>query len=86
MGKNPFQNENIHFGKGFLCYGYKFWKVVIGMLKVRLSGTKNELRRFVKNMSRSRQYDLETISDFKSYKGNKKFRILYVNLRKKEKQ
>ena len=53
------------------------------MLKVRLSGTKNEL---VKNMSRSRQYDLETISDFKSYKGNKKFRILYVNLRKKEKQ
>ena len=56
------------------------------MLKVRLSGTKNELRRFVKNMSLSRQYDLETISDFKSYKGNKKFRILYVNLRKKEKQ
>ena len=56
------------------------------MLKVRLSGTKNELRRFVKNMSRSRQYDLETISDFKSYKNNKKFRILYVNLRKKEKQ
>lgn len=54
------------------------------MLKVRLSGTKNELRRFVKNMSRSRQYDLETISDFKSYKGNKKFRILYVNLRKRK--
>ena len=54
------------------------------MLKVRLSGTKNELRRFVKNMSRSRQYDLETISDFKPYKRNKKFRILYVNLRKKK--
>ncbi len=54
------------------------------MIKVRLSGSKRELRGFVKKMSRSRQYDIETTSDFKPYKGNKKFRILYANLRTKE--
>lgn len=53
------------------------------MLKIRLSGTKKELRGFVKKINRSRQYDIETTSDFKPYKGNKKFRILYVNLRMK---
>jgi hypothetical protein len=54
------------------------------MIKVRLSGTKRELRGFVKKMSRSNQYNMETTSDFKPYKGNKKFRILYMNLRTKE--
>jgi hypothetical protein len=55
------------------------------MIKVRLSGTKRELRGFVKKMSRNNQYNMETTSDFKPYKGNKKFRILYMNLRTKEK-
>ena len=55
------------------------------MLKVRMSGTKKELRRFVKKMSRSKDYDIEKTSDFKPYKGNPKFRILYVNLEMKQK-
>ncbi len=55
------------------------------MLKVRMSGTKKELRRFVKKMSRSKDYDIETTSDFKPYKGNPKIRILYVNLKMKQK-
>lgn len=38
------------------------------MLKVRMSGTKKELRRFVKKMSRSKDYDIEMTSDFKPYK------------------
>ena len=49
------------------------------MLKVRLSGTKNELRRFVKNMSRSRQYDLETISDFMRC-DNEKYHRIYLGV------
>jgi hypothetical protein len=54
------------------------------MIKVRLSGTKRELRGFVKKMSRSKHYHMETTSDFKPYKGNNRFRILYMNLRAKE--
>jgi hypothetical protein len=55
------------------------------MIKVRLSGTKRELRSFVKKMNRNNLYNIETTSDFKPYQGNKKFRILYMNLRMKEK-
>ncbi len=53
------------------------------MLKVRLSGTKKELRSFVKKMNRSNCYSIEATSDFMPYKDNKKYRILYVNLRTK---
>ena len=56
------------------------------MVKVKLQGKKNEVRRLLKLLQKNPRCNISYISDFKSYKGNKKFRILYVNLRKKEKQ
>ena len=53
------------------------------MVKVRLSGTKKELRSFLKKVNRSGHYSVETTSDFMPYKDKKRFRILYANLRTK---
>ena len=56
------------------------------VLKVRLQGTKKELRWFLKGMERDSRYEVENISTFKPCDGDARFRRLYVNVRRKEKQ
>lgn len=56
------------------------------VLKIRLQGTKKELRWFLKGMERDSRYEVENISTFKPCDGDARFRRLYVNVRRKEKQ
>lgn len=56
------------------------------MLKVRLQGTKKELRWFLKGMERDTRYEVENISTFKPCNEDARFRRLYVNVRRKEKK
>lgn len=56
------------------------------VLKVRLQGTKKELRWFLKGMERDSRYEVENISTFKPCDGDSRFRRLYVNVRRKEKK
>jgi hypothetical protein len=71
--------------RGFPALWRKNWKGGDStMIKVRLSGTKRELRGFVKKMSRSKHYHMETTSDFKPYKGNNRFRIEESEISSKE--
>ncbi|MCI9537623.1 MAG: DUF3970 family protein [Eubacterium sp.] len=56
------------------------------MLKVRLQGTKKDIRWFLKGMERDSRYEVENISTFKPCDGDARFRRLYVNVRRKEKK
>ncbi len=56
------------------------------MLKIRLQGTKKELRWFLKGMERDSRYEVEDISTFKPCDRDSRFRRLYVNVRRKEKK
>lgn len=56
------------------------------VLKIRLQGTKKELRWFLKGMERDSRYEVENISTFKPCDGDARFRRLYVNVRRKEKK
>lgn len=55
------------------------------MIKIRLMGTKKELRWFLKGMQRDSRYSVESVSDFKACEGDARFRRLYLNVRRKEK-
>ena len=57
-----------------------------GVLKVRLQGTKKDIRWFLKGMERDSRYEVENISTFKPCDGDSRFRRLYVNVRRKEKK
>lgn len=63
-----------------------FDKEMRQMLKIRLQGTKKELRWFLKGMERDSRYDVENISTFKPCDGDARFRRLYLNVRRKEKK
>lgn len=54
------------------------------VLKIRLQGTKKELRWFLKGMERDSRYEVENISTFKPCDRDARFRRLYVNVRRKE--
>ncbi len=56
------------------------------VLKIRLQGTKKELRCFLKGMERDSRYEAENISTFKPCDGDARFRRLYLNVRRKEKK
>lgn len=55
------------------------------MLKIRLQGTKKDIRWFLKGMEKDSRYDVEDVSTFKPCDGDARFRRLYVNVRRKEK-
>lgn len=54
------------------------------MLKIRLQGSKKEIRWFLKGMARDSRYDVENVSAFKPYEGDERFRRLYLNVRRKD--
>ena len=56
------------------------------MLKIRLQGTKKDIRWFLKGMERDSRYEVEDISTFKPCDGDARFRRLYANVRRKGKQ
>lgn len=56
------------------------------MLKIRIQGSKQEIRWFLKGMERDSRYELENESTFKPCDGDSRFRRLYVNVRRKEKK
>ncbi len=56
------------------------------VLKIRLQGTKKDIRWFLKGMERDSRYDVEDVSTFKPCDGDARFRRLYVNVRRKEKR
>lgn len=53
------------------------------MLKIRLQGTKKEIRWFLKGMERDSRYDVENVSTFKPCDGDARFRRLYLNVKRK---
>ena len=59
---------------------------MIPVLKIRLQGTKKDIRWFLKGMERDSRYEVENISTFKPCDGDSRFRRLYVNVRRKEKK
>lgn len=61
-------------------------KEMIPVLKIRLQGTKKDIRWFLKGMERDSRYEVENISTFKPCDGDSRFRRLYVNVRRKEKK
>jgi hypothetical protein len=69
-----------------LCYGKFFRKGLRKVLKIRLQGTKQEIRWFLKGMERDSRYELENNSTFKPCDGEPRFRRLYVNVKRKEKK
>lgn len=54
-------------------------KEMMSVLKIRLQGTKKEIRWFLKGMARDSRYEVENISTFKPCGGDARFRRLYVN-------
>ena len=56
------------------------------MLKVRLQGTKKDIRWYMKALHRDSRYEIDYVSDFKSCKGSGKFHRIYINLYRKDKQ
>lgn len=56
------------------------------MLKVRLQGTKRDIRWFLKKMERDRRWQVRNISDFSSIdKTNGKYKRLYIDVYRNEK-
>lgn len=73
----------------FITSEYPFEKInkeMMPVLKIRLQGTKKELRWFLKGMERDSRYEVENISTFKPCDGDARLRRLYVNVRRKEKK
>jgi hypothetical protein len=50
------------------------------MLKVRLQGTKEDIRWFVRLMERNRDMRLENTSDFYDNKGTERFKRVYTEV------
>lgn len=56
------------------------------MLKVRLQGTKNDIRWFLKLLGRDKRFDIENTSTFFSNKGTDKYKRLYTEIYRKDKK
>ena len=56
------------------------------VLKIRLQGTKKDIRWYLKALNRDPRYELDYISDFMQCKGTEKFHRVYVNLFRHEKR
>ena len=54
------------------------------MLKVRLQGTKKDIRWYMKALHRDSRYEVDYVSDFQSCKGSGKFHRIYINLYRKD--
>ena len=50
------------------------------MLKLRLQGTKNDIRWFLKLLSRDKRFDVENTSTFFSNKGTDRYKRLYTEI------
>ena len=56
------------------------------MIKIRLQGTKKDLRWFLKGLNRDSRYEIDNVSEFKKFKTSDKYLRVYVNLYRKDKQ
>lgn len=56
------------------------------MLKIRLQGTKNDIRWFLKILKRDKRLDVENTSTFFSNNGTDKYKRLYTEVYRKDKQ
>lgn len=56
------------------------------MLKVRLQGTKNDIRWFLKLLGRDKRFEVENTSTFFSNKGTDKYKRLYTEIYRKDKR
>ncbi len=56
------------------------------MLKVRLQGTKKDIRWYMKALQRDPRYEVDYVSDFQRCKNTDKFHRIYINLYRKDKQ
>jgi hypothetical protein len=56
------------------------------MLKVRLQGTKNDIRWFIRLMERDSRVRLENTSTFFSNKGTEKYKRLYTEIHRVDKE
>ena len=56
------------------------------MVKVRLQGTKREIRWFLKILERDSRCSVENTSDFFSNKGTDRYKRLYTEVHKPQKQ
>ena len=56
------------------------------MLKLRLQGTKNDIRWFLKILSRDKRFELENTSTFFSNKGTERYKRLYTEIYRKDKR
>lgn len=53
------------------------------MLKIRLQGTKRDIRSFMKRMERDKKWRIENISEFHSdSRTNEKYKRLYIDVYK----
>ena len=56
---------------------------IISMLKIRLQGTKRDIRSFMKRMERDKKWSIENISEFRSdSRTNEKYKRLYIDVYK----
>ena len=55
------------------------------MIKLRLQGTKNEIRWFIRLLQREPRVDLENTSTFYNNKGTERFKRLYTEVHRIEK-
>ena len=56
------------------------------MIKIRLQGTKKDLRWFLKGLNRDSRYEIDNVSEFKKFKTSDKYHRVYVKLYRKDKQ
>ena len=56
------------------------------MIKIRLQGTKKDLRWFLKGLNRDSRYEIDNVSELKKFKTSDKNHRVYVNLYRKDKQ
>lgn len=56
------------------------------MIKIRLQGTKKDLRWFLKGLNRDSRYEIDNVSEYKKCGTSDKFHRVYVNLYRKNKQ
>lgn len=56
------------------------------MVKVRMQGTKREIRWFLKILERDSRCSVENTSDFFSNKGTDRYKRLYTEVHKPQKQ
>ncbi len=56
------------------------------LLKVRLQGTKKDIRWYMKALQRDPRYEIDYVSDFQRCKGSDKFHRMYINVFRKDKK